>query len=68
MRCIVTVLVVAPFIAGHYLFPPIVSEMRENGSPMTSRVAVYLILVQIIPYFATGFVIFGLLRFIFNKM
>ena len=35
---------------------------------MFSRGIIFFMLVQVVPYFLTGFVCFGLLRFIFNKV
>ena len=68
MRVLVTVLIVGPLMIFRSLLLHIVFEMREDGSPLESRVATYTVLVEIIPFFTTGFVVFAFLRLISNKM
>ena len=69
LRSILTLLITAPFMAGHfYFFPDIVSQMREDGTPIATRVLTCVVLVQTLPYFLTGFVAFGFLRYLFSKL
>ena len=42
--------------------------MRENDAPIMSRMIINVLLVQTLPYFLTGFVAFGFLRYIFSKL
>ena len=42
--------------------------MREDGTPLFTRVLTSVLLVQTVPYFLTGFVAFGFLRFCFSKL
>ena len=66
-RYLLTVLILAPCIAGHFLYPAIVQSMRDSF-PIMARVLVTVAVVQFVPYFLTGFVAFAFLRYIFHKM
>lgn len=61
-------IILTPCIIGHYIFPLLVASMRENNAPILSRIIVNVLLVQTLPYFLTGFVAFGFLRYLFSKL
>ncbi len=42
--------------------------MREDGTPLFTRVLTSVLLVQTVPYFLTGFAAFSFLRFCFSKL
>lgn len=52
---------------GRGCFRDIVHGMKDD-SAIGARVTVHLILLQLMPYFLTGFASFALLRYIFHKM
>lgn len=59
--------ILLPFAAGHFLFTGFVYKMHEH-TPLSSRVIVTVVLVQVVPYFMTGFAAFAFLRICLHKM